>query len=222
MAKKNVSNELEGVIAQMLKPLKGLPLSVVIEGLSGCKAIGFNKKSKKNLRVLEVLKKAAEIAFNEINKEGIKKKRANDVGNAVERFVKEALNKLNYKADIPKTLYGKKKAGGYPDLMFIDEFGRTHYLECKTYNIENIDTTQRSFYLSPSQDFKVTRDAIHFGLSFEVYVAEILEDGNLYKVKNWKILDLSKLILDVKYEFNSDNKRLYDKKLILAERKSNS
>jgi len=32
---------------------------------------------------------------------------------------------------------------------------------------------------------------------------------NIYKCRHWKILSLESLSLDVKYEFNSDNKRLY-------------
>ena len=51
------------------------------------------------------------------------------------------------------------------------------------------------------------------------YLNKSIKNKHLYKVKSWKILDLSKLKLDVKHEFNADNKRLYDKKLILAEKK---
>jgi hypothetical protein len=216
---KKISKELEGIIAQMLKPLKGLSLEVVIEGLSGHKARPFDKSNSKDKKVLIVLKKVAEDVLREVNKKGILRPRPNEVGNDIEPFVKNALNKYNYKADTPKTISGKKKSTGYPDIEFIDEFKRHNYLECKTYNIENIDTTQRSFYLSPSDDFKVTKDAYHFGISFEIFVVKSIKDKHLYKVKSWKILDLSKLELDVKYEFNSDNKRLYDKEIILAEKK---
>ena len=215
---KNISKELEGIIAQMLKPLKGLPLGVVIEGLSGHKARPFNRSNLEDKKVLIVLKKVAEDVLREVNKKGILRPRPNEVGNDIEPFVKNALNKYNYKADTPKTTSGKKKSTGYPDIEFIDEFKRYNYLECKTYNIENIDTTQRSFCLSPSDDFKVTKDSHHFGISFEIFVENNIKDKHLYKVKSWKILDLSLLELDVKYEFNSDNKRLYDKEIILAEK----
>ncbi len=213
----DISNELEGVIAQMLKPLKGLPLNIVIEGLSDNKVVPFNENDTKDIRVLEVLKEVAKNVKYNVNLNGIRRTRANEVGNDIEPYVKEALNAVGYKSDIPYTCSGHKKSTGYPDLEFIDEFDRLNYLECKTFNIKNIDTTQRSFYLSPSEDFKVTQDAHHFGISFE-----IIEDGreknkNIYKIHSWKILDLSKLKLDVKYEFNSDNKRLYSKELILAE-----
>ena len=217
--RKKVSKELEGIISQMLKPLEGLPLNIVIEGLSGYKTIPFSKKSKKDIKLLTILQYVADNVLSEVNKTGILRPRPNEVGNDIEPFVKQALNDFNYSADTPKTISGKKKSTGYPDIEFIDEFKRYNYLECKTYNIENIETTQRSFYLSPSDDFKVTKNAHHFGISFEIYVNKSIKNKHLYKVKSWKILDLSKLKLDVKHEFNADNKRLYDKKLILAEKK---
>jgi len=90
-------------------------------------------------------------------------------------------------------------------------------VECKTFNIESLDTTFRSFYLSPSEDFKVTKDARHLAISFEIYVEGRSGNKNIYKCKSWKILTLDRLLVDVKYEFNADNRRLYDNKLILAQ-----
>ncbi len=213
---KEISKELEGVISQMLKPLTGLPLGIVIEGWAGYKVIPYDATNKKDLQVLNILKNVANKVLKEVNIEGILRSRPNEVGNDIEPFVKDALNSFAYKADTPVTINGKKKSTGYPDIEFIDEFERINYLECKTFNIDNIHSTQRSFYLSPSNEFKVTKDAHHFGISFEIYVEKSIGGKHLYKVKSWKILDLSKLKLDVKYEFNSDNKRLYDKKLIIA------
>ena len=89
---------------------------------------------------------------------------------------------------------------------------KPYYLECKTYNIENIKTTQRSFYFSPSDEFKVIYDAPHFLLSFEIYVAGERGRNHIYKCKHYKILSLESLSLDVKYEFNSDNQRMYSGK----------
>lgn len=40
---------------------------------------------------------------------------------------------------------------------------------------------------------------------------------NLYKCRTWKILSIEDLEVDVKYEFNSDNARLYISESILAE-----
>lgn len=120
---------------------------------------------------------------------------------------------------IPKS--AKKKAMGYPDIIFYYR-DKPYYLECKTYNQENIGTTQRSFYFSPSQDFKVIYDTYHFIISYEMYVAGREGSKNIYKCRHWKVLSLESLSLDVKYEFNSDNKRLYSGEggaILLAEGK---
>jgi len=70
---------------------------------------------------------------------------------------------------------------GYPDIKFIDEFSRLNYLECKIHNIQNITITQRSFYVSPSEDFKITKDAHHFVISYEIYVDGRNGNNNIYK-----------------------------------------
>lgn len=210
---------LECIVKQMLNPLKGIPFKLVIEGISGYMIIPFNKKDKRDITVLKKLVQVAILSGTEVNKNGIKRNRPNEVGNDIEIFVKNALNQIKYKADTPLTKNGKKKSTGYPDLQFTDEYKRIHYLECKTYNIENVETTQRSFYLSPSDEFKITKNAHHFLISFEIYIDGSDGKNNIYKCKSWKILTLDDLKTDVKYEFNSDNARLYSKELILAEGK---
>ncbi|MFH1004540.1 MAG: hypothetical protein V1781_03465 [Bacteroidota bacterium] len=209
--------KLENVIKQMLQPLSGIPLNLVIQSISSCTIIPFNRFDNKDLSVLNNLKKVAEMAGKNINKNGILRPRPNEVGNDIEPFIKETLNKIDYKAETPLAKSGKKKSTGYPDIEFIDEFNRTNYLECKTFNIENIETTQRSFYLSPSDDFKITKDAHHFAISFEIFVDGRKRRNNIYKCKSWKILTLENLEVDVKYEFNSDNARMYTKEMLLAE-----
>lgn len=219
MKNDDYTNKLENVIKQMLQPLRGIPFNLVIEALSNYKVIPFNPKSKEDKALLDVLISVATEAGEEVNREGIRRTRPNEVGNDIEPFVKNALNRSGFQADVPRTVAGIRKATGYPDIEFQDEFGRYHYLECKTYNIDNVATTQRSFYLSPSEDFKITRDAHHFIISYEIYVDGREGRNNIYKCRSWKILSLEDLSVDVKYEFNSDNLRLYSKELILAEKR---
>lgn len=211
------TKKLEDVIKQMLAPLKDVPLKLVIEVIAGCRIIPFDDHDKMDFRLLEDLKKSAAIAGAEFNKLNVARPRPNEVGNDIEPFIINALNKVGCKATVPLTATGKKKSAGYPDIEFVDNSGRTNYLECKTFNIENINTTQRSFYLSPSTDFKITKGAHHFVMSFEVYAAGRKGSKTLYKCRSWKLLTLEELDVDVKYEFNTDNKRLYASKLILAE-----
>lgn len=210
-----MSNEytkrLENVIRQMLTPLKDIPFNLVIEAMTGKKVIPFNYGNSEHKKVLSLLEKTAVMAGREINKKGILRTRPNEVGNDIEPYVKKALNSLKLNASVPECPSGKKKAVGYPDIIF--QFnGTPYYLECKTYNSKNKDTSQRSFYLSPSDEFKITFDAVHFMIAFEIYVDGEQNGKHIYKCCNYKILSLDTLSLDVKYEFNSDNKRLYSNK----------
>jgi hypothetical protein len=187
--------------------------------MTGKKVISFDFAKSDHQKILSLLKQAALNAGKEINKTGILRPRPNEVGNDIEPYVRNALNLLDINADIPIGPSGHKKSTGYPDILFwFNE--NPYYLECKTYNIKNIKTTQRSFYLSPSDEFKVIYDAPHFIISFEIYVAGEQGNKHIYKCKHYKILSIESLSLDIKYEFNSDNKRMYSGKdgtIILAE-----
>jgi len=221
MENNDYTKRLENIIKQMLKPLKDIPFNLVIEAMTGKKVISFDFAKSDHQRVLDLLKQAALNAGMEINRTGILRPRPNEVGNDIEPYAKSALNSLGLNADVPTGPKGRKKSTGYPDILFWFN-KKPYYLECKTYNIENIETTQRSFYFSPSEEFKVIYDAPHFILSFEIYVAGEQRGKHIYKCKHYKILSIESLSLDVKYEFNSDNKRMYSGKngtIILAEGK---
>lgn len=202
------TRKLEHVIKQMLVPLKDIPFNLVIETLTGHRVIRYNASNSNHRAALEALVKAAVDTAGQININGILRPRPNEIGNDIEPFVKTALINQGLTTTTPSSASGKKKSTGYPDILFFQN-KIPYYVECKTYNIENIDTTQRSFYLSPSDDFKVVHDAIHFLLSFEIFVFGEAGKNHIYKCKHIKILSLEELSLDVKYEFNSDNRRMY-------------
>ena len=202
---------LENVIKQMLTPLKDIPFNMVIESMTGKKVLSYNSSNQEHKEILTVLKSAALLAGNEINKKGILRSRPNEVGNDIEPFIRNAMNHFMLDAAVPTCKSGNKKSTGYPDILFWHN-KIPYYLECKTYNIENVNTTQRSFYFSPSDEFKVIYDALHLMLSFEVYNAGEHGRNHIYKCKHFKIVSLESLSLDVKYEFNSDNKRMYSGK----------
>lgn len=219
MVNNGYTQRLENIIKQMLQPLKDIPFNLVIEAMTGKKVISFDFTNSDHQNILDFLKQSAMTAGKEINRTGILRPRPNEVGNDIEPYVRNALNSLGLNADIPVSKKGNKKAVGYPDILFWYN-NNPYYLECKTYNIENIATTQRSFYFSPSDEFKVIYDAPHFILSFEIYVSGEKGNNHIYKCKHYKILSIESLSLDVKYEFNSDNKRMYSGKdgtIVLAE-----
>lgn len=207
--------EIENVIRQMLKPIKNIPFKLVIKSMTGFEVLAFDKNKKEDTNLLKKINEAAEIAAKEVaNTGGIKRPRPNEVGNDLEPFIEDSLKKVGYKdAGSPKGKSGKGKSAGYPDREFTDN-NRTVYLEVKSFaKTDKPKSTLRSFYLSPSDNFKVNKDALHLLIAFEV-----IKNKDSYFVSGWKIVTVDKLLVDVKYEFNSDNKRLYEENAILIEK----
>lgn len=215
------TKQLENVVKQALKPLKGVPFNLIIESMTGRRVLDFDPRNSEHKLVLNLMEKAVLLTGKNINRTGIARPRPNEVGNDIEPYIKKALNQVGLRSDTPSGPKGNKKAAGYPDIVFWHQ-KHPFYLECKTYNLRNLNTTQRSFYLSPSDEFKVIYDAPHFLVSFEIVVAGEKGENHIYKCKNYKILSIKNLSIDAKHEFNSDNRRLYsgrDGTTILAEGK---
>jgi len=211
--------ELETTISQFLKPLKNIPFKIAIKAVSGCKVIPFNKDDVKDQQLLKDLIEATKITTKNANQQGIFTRRENEVGNHIEPFMIEALNRVGLNADRPTTREGKKKAVGYPDIFVVDKHGRPNYIECKTYNERNYQTTQRSFYFSPAErptDFKVIHDARHIIVSFKIERAE-RNGKRVFVPVYWKIFSTDNLMGQIKHEFNSTNKQMYIKEALLAE-----
>ena len=212
----NYIESLEKTIQSFLAPVKDIPFPIAIKVLSGYKLLAFDKNSENNKKTLNFIIKAVTIAGREANKDGIKASRANEVGNKVEPYVKKALNAVGLKAETPVAKSGRRKATGYPDIEITDSIKGTVYLECKTYNIKNVDTTQRSFYFSPAKDFKVTKDAFHLLLAYQIESQE-RKSGKVFAPKHWRLYTLENLTVDIKHEFNQSNRNLYNNKSLLAE-----
>ena len=209
--------KLENVIKQMLKPIKGIPFSVIIESISGYKVLRFDHGDANHNDILAKLIEVAKRTCTIVNNEGIRRTRPNEVGNDIEQYVVDALHVYNFNAHKPSTKSGKQQSVCYPDIEITTNQSQKHYIECKIYSDKTKGTSMRSFYLSPSEDFKVNHDAIHFIMGFEVYVDSRIGNDNVYKTNGWKILDAYQLECDVKHEFNSDNARLYKTSMVLAQ-----
>ena len=201
---------LEEVLAQFIKPMKGIPFEVVIKGLCAVSVEKFDAGNDVNRGNLERIVEAMRKTCMTVQENPIERPRPNEVGNDMEPFVISALKEKGMNAAPPKTEEGKGKSTGYPDVR-IESEGLPIYLEVKTYAAKNHKTTQRSFYISPSKNPKVYEDAYHILVGFEM-----VRDGNLYRPVAFEIVDLYGLDCDMKAEFNSDNKRLYEDHRLLA------
>ena len=204
------SSQVKSVITQMRVRMRSVPLDVVVEALTGHKVLPFNPDNPNHAEVLKRVKAAAASVAAKIKAEGgISSKRVNEVGNTIEQYVRDALTAQGMPATVPTgEKSGKARATGYPDVAFT--FNDEHfYLDCKTHDEKNANSTMRTFYLSPSDDPKISCDAVHLILSFQTS----RKDGSdIYQLVRYKIVSLEKLSVDLKYEFNSDNRRMYSGK----------
>ncbi len=212
--------DLEATLQKFMAPLKDIPFSVVVKVLSGFSVVPFDKGSKEDKVLLNKLIKGMQIATKKANATGIFTNRPNEVGNHIEPFVRDALNEVGMEATIPTTQNGKHKTAGYPDVAIKDTGGRVTYLECKTYNLKSEESSFRTFYFQPSEEFKITADARHLLIGFEIKV-EKRSGRDAFVPISWHLYTLDKLRVQVKHEFNASNKQLYTADALLAEGKLN-
>ncbi|EYD74252.1 hypothetical protein Rumeso_04188 [Rubellimicrobium mesophilum DSM 19309] len=197
----------------MLQPAKGIPFEVVIRSLCGVGVEKFDVTQPDNKEALDKIVDALRKTCRTVQAKPIERPRPNEVGNDMEPFVINALKANGLKAAPPKTKAGLGKATGYPDIKI--ETGKLPiYLEVKSYAATTADSSMRSFYLSPAEDPKVSDDGYHLLVGFEIE-----RNGNLYTPVGFGLVDLYGLNCDMKAEFNSDNRRLYEKKRLLAKEK---
>jgi hypothetical protein len=152
------------------------------------------------------LEAALKTALAAINEHGVEARRVNEVGNVVEGFVLTALREAGFAADRPTARSGRQRAAGYPDLEASRQ-GHAFYFEIKTYHPRTETSSQRTFYLSPSEDPKVTHPAFHLAIAFAMEpVGE-----NHYVARSVKLVDLYDLPVKLKIEYNASNRDLYKK-----------
>ena len=188
-------------------PRKNVPFHAVIKGICGYEVVAIPSEDKEGKELLAVLHSAGKCAGENILKYPIPPNtRINEVGNKIEPYVKKALS-------LEKAIVADpfSQTSGYPDIRIRYGENKVCYIECKTYSSTTEDSPFRSFYLSPSKSFKVNEDANHVLLSYEM---EKRENG--YIPIKFKLIDLRNLLCDLKFEWNSNNRKLYTEEATLA------
>lgn len=175
-----------------------LPLEVVVEALSGHRVLDWQGEEQTSLA------EVADAILQKVRKTPLSAARPNEVGNKLEEVVSVALEEMGWPVDRPTGPSGRRRSAGYPDLEFMAG-DRAFYLEIKAFSSGTEHSTQRTFYLSPSDDFKVTRDAFHLLVACEI--VPVGEDT--YGLRSVKWLDLQTLECRLKHEFNASNRDLY-------------
>lgn len=154
------------------------------------------------------LKEAINATLNKLRNNPVKAGRANEAGLNVEDLLTAQLRKHGFDPQTPLTQSGKRRSVGYPDIALSVE-DRAYYLEVKTYNAKTARSSMRTFYLSPSKDPKITSDAAHLLVAFELEEPE----HDVFKAVSARLLDLHDLECGLKFEFNASNRDLYNQGL---------
>lgn len=215
----NRVEQLETMLRAFLQPIKNQPFGLIIKALTGYEVLPFDLDDPETSALFVSLKDATESAAFAASESGVYAGRANEAGNAVEPFVLEALKKAGLNAQKPRNRKGKAQSTGYPDIQVIFGGNRVCYIECKTYSAKSRDSSNRSFFLSPSENPKINASASHLIIAFELERVPQRDRGQTlaFVPVRWHLYTLENLRVDLKYEFNAGNKKLYEAGALLAE-----
>lgn len=193
-------------LAERLQPAKQVPFKEVIAATTHYRVLDFDTNNPAHVELEQKILHAAALAGERAAREQLAAARPNEAGNYLEPFVRAALREAGLEARIPKNSEGAAQVAGYPD---IEITGPTPcYLELKTYSAATENTTQRSFYYSPSAHPKITRDALHFLLAYRLE-KQSYDRQTVFTPVHWKLITLQDLPVDLKFEFNQSNRGLY-------------
>jgi len=209
----------ECALAKAVEAYRKIPNSLevgsAIEVITGCQVIAVEPKSD-DASLIESLVAAANLLIKRSSLEPIETGRVNELGNRIEEPLLNACNDVGLVATWPLRKDGTGGRTGYPDIL-IEFKGRHSYLEAKVIKEGSEGTELRSFYLSPSDNPKVCRDARHILIAFVHKRRENAANGNeQYELVSFKIVDLALVIGKIKFEYQSNNKNLYSGNAIIA------
>lgn len=200
------TNTLAASLAELARPAKGIPFRTVVEATTGHRVLPLDTNLPAHHALRTNILNAARLAGERAGTAGLSAARPNEAGNYLEPYVRAALRECGLDARVPQTANGRTQTAGYPDIEITAPV--PCYIELKTYSATTANTTQRSFYYSPSESPKVTRDALHLLLGYEL--ERIERDGKTqFLPRHWKLLTLENLEVDLKFEFNQSNRGLY-------------
>jgi hypothetical protein len=146
--------------------------------------------------------------------------RINEASRHIEDQLLKELNSIpGWTCSVPKTADGKEQRSGYPDIRLELEDGRVVYLDPKLYARNSRDSSLRTFYYEPkTTTAKVHDDAIHL----LVGVAHNSGEGGSIRFEKWDLVDISRIRVRLKAEFQASNRDLYNNTSIVRSASSDS
>lgn len=183
--------------------------AIVAEACSGKKVRSLDD-SPAHRRINAAITKALAATLAELNQPDSpvrQLRRINEASKFFEDSIQKHLNAIpGLKCDVPPTRSGEHQRAGYPDIRIVDlESKIVFYLDPKLIEQGSAESTFRSFYFEPKNEtLKITDDAVHLLVGIE-------HDGKdqNWTFSGWRLVDLSKLRVRLKAEFQASNNDLY-------------
>ena len=205
---KSDASEFIGWLLKEDRDLKGIPFSEVLAATTGKKILPVDPEADKAW--LEKLGTALDRTLAKLNDPAHPMHAAGRI-NEASRFIEDELliecNKVEgWSCGIPKTTAGNEQRSGYPDLRLVLEDGSVVYLDPKLFAAKSRSSSLRTFYYEPkTTTSKVQDDARH--LLVGVHHNE--GQGGQLRLGGWDLVDVSKIKVQLKAEFQASNNDMY-------------
>lgn len=180
--------------------LKKVPLEIIIKATTGYRLIPLEEVTNfKDGELFDELCKVGKTFKKEaIDMTRLEAPRINELGKKMAKKVADEISKGKMSA--------KELGEGYPNVVITQNKNRVSYLSVKSTQ-GKWNSTFRSFYYTDGKH--IENDARHLLICFDV---EKNKQNNLWRVIDYVIIDLLRVNLSLKAEFNISNKCLYPQK----------
>jgi len=196
------------------RDLKGIPFSEVLASTTGKKILRVDPVADKAW--LEKLGAALDRTLATLNDPSHPMHSAGRI-NEASRFIEDELMTECDKVEgwicsVPKTASGVEQRSGYPDIRLVLEDGSVVYLDPKLYAARSRASSFRTFYYEPkTTTSKVHDDARHILVGVPHNEAE----GGQLRLLGWHLVDISRIRVQLKAEFQASNKDMYSDETIV-------
>ncbi len=205
------------LLPQIQSSMAEIPFGVLVHQMTGHDVIPFDEGDRWQQEMLSMLGKVASEVVDRMNQADSpvrKYRRINEVSREFEDALMSLLDSQSgWSCSVPKNAQGKVQRSGYPDLILTHlPTGRHVYLDPKVYHHKQASSSLRTFYYEPkSETSKIQYEAMHLLIGFA-------HDGGRvgkWRFLHWKMVDMSKVKVRLKMEFQTSNKEMYLKRNII-------
>jgi hypothetical protein len=197
--------------------LREISFADVVLAATGKRVIPVDRKRQAAL--LRELGTALDAALAELNKPTSAihhAGRVNEASRYLEDEIRRQVNLLpGWTCTIPLTSKSREQRSGYPDLRVKTRHGVVFYLDPKLYEVGSRGSSLRTFYYEPrALTGKIQDDAMHLLVGVE-------HSGGVQPLRltKWELIDVAKLRVQLKPEFQAGNDKIYRSEMIVGRSK---